>query len=356
MLSNIPKRLLYLGGLALLLALLLVARFIAGWGLVTVHVKDAPVGKVIASIAGQGHVRIESSLDPTNTVTMDVDRVTPAQAIDVLANNSESSWRVVYLAAPSASAINSAIATLKGTGRLDDWTTHYYPGPPFGAPGQAVDPRLLAIKTEGPDTDLSKLLDEAAQKSGVMTALPKDWTPAGAALPKENRVDKVIPAMVASVHGVANDFFFLSERRRWGGGPGGGGDGGGDQGPQGGDGGPRAAGQNRGPDGGPGGRPNMNQAWMQERRLAQISQLPPDQQAAAKKEMDEMRAFFDSLKDLTPEERRAKFQDMMANSEMGQRMQDAQLVRQAGQSTQQRISRAVNYIERKAAAKAPKNQ
>ena len=40
----------------------------------------------------------------------------------------------------------------------------------------------------------------------------------------------------------------------------------------------------------------------------------------------------------------------MANSEMGQKMQDHQLLRQAQQTAEKRIARAVNYLNRKAAA------
>ena len=106
-LATIPRRQWILFGGALLLAILLIARWIADWGLVTIHVKEAPLGKIIASIARQGHVRFESSLDPATPVSLDVDKVTPVQAIDLLTARTEASWRIVYLAAPSQGDLNA---------------------------------------------------------------------------------------------------------------------------------------------------------------------------------------------------------------------------------------------------------
>lgn len=361
-LSTLPRRQLLLGSVALVLAILLIARWIGDWGLVTIHAKDQPLGKVIASIARQGGVRIESSLDPTKTVTMDVVKVTAVQALETLADVTDSGWRVVYLAAPSKPAINEAVLSLNGTGKIENWSTSYYPGGGSGAEyGQVIDPRTLSITMEGTDPELGKLLDEAAQKSGVMTALPKDWTPS-VKTPKPTNVRKAVTSMVGSAHGQMMEFFYLSERRRGWGGPGGPGDG---------DGGPEGIGVTRpGPEAQANGqmpppvsgapapgnhgsqawRARGNPDWMEQRQQARIKKLPTALQEQAKKDAEERKAFFASLQGLSPEERTAKIQDMMANSEMGQKMQDHQLLRQAQQTAEKRIARAVNYLNRKAAA------
>ena len=369
-LSTLPRRQLSLGGIALLLAILLIVRWIANWGLVTIHAKDQPLAKVIASIARQGGVRIETSLDPTKLVTMEVVKVTLATALETLAEASDASWRVVYLAAPTKTSLNEAIISLNGTGKIDNWTTNYYPGPGggWGAEyGQVIDPRSLAITMEGTDPELGKLLDEAAQKSGVMTSLPKEWCPL-AKLPKPQKsmsAHEAVSTLVSSAHGKMAEFFFLSERRRrgWGGGGPGEGEGGPD-GPNGSSGaaGPRppewgsqpsstppASNDNHGRDDS---RPRANPDWLEQRQLAQIKKLPSDQQVQAQKDRAERKAFFDSLKGLPPAERMAKIQEMMANSEMGQKIQDARLLQDAKQSAERRITRAVNYLNRKAAAKA----
>jgi hypothetical protein len=362
--SALPRRQLYLGGIVLVLGALLISHWMANWGLVTIHAKDQPLTKVIASISRQGGVRMESSLDPSKLVTMDVVKVTPVTAIETLAEASDASWRVVYLAAPTKTSLNEAILSLNGTGKIDNWATSYYPDPGGGwgfEYGQVIDPRSLMITMEGTDQGLGKLLDEAAQKSGVMTARPKDWSPI-AKIPKPASVQKAVSSLVSSAHGTVAELFFLSERPRhgWVGGALGDGDGGRDE--------PAAASAQRATEparqpqpGTPAigephqvatDRPHANPAWIEQRQRARIKKLPSDKQAEARKDSEERKAFFDSLKGLPREERMAKIQDMMANSEMGQKLQDAQLVRQARQSAEKRIARAVNYLNRKAAAKA----
>ena len=356
-LSALPRRQLALGVVALMLFTLLIARWIGDWGLVTIHAKDQPLSKVISSIARQGGVRIESALDPTKLVTMDVVKVTPVEALETLAGIAEAGWSIVYLAAPTKNAINEAVLALNGTGKIENWVVNYYPSPGWASGsdyGQVIDPGTLSITLEGGDPDLGKLLDEAAQKSGVMTALPKDWI-ASAKLPKPTSVRNAISSMVGSVHGKVSEFFFLTERPRrvWGGGPGEGD--GGPEAPR-----PSIAGVPSGglPSSGvlPAGDlrgSSPNPEWIQQRQRARIKKLPKAEQEQAKKDMEERRAFFDSLKGLSPAERAAKFQDMMANSELGQKMQDSRLIQDAKQSAARRITRAVNYLNRKAAAKAP---
>jgi hypothetical protein len=323
------KRLYFLAGLAMLLLGILMARWIAGWGLVTIHVTNAPCGKVIASIARQGHVRIESSLDPTKLISMDVDRVTPVVAIDILAIRSDASWCIAYLLAPTKAALTAALTSLCGRGTMDDWMIHDYPAPPFtGENGQALDPRFLELTIEGADMDLSKLLDEIAQKGGVMTALPKDWTPTVQDLPKPNEVCKVLPSLVRSVHGNMAEFFFLTERQRQGSAEAGQKNNGGDQTAQ---------------------FSAMNSEWREQHQLAEIKLLPHEEQPAAQKAFNDRKAFFASMKSLSPEERRVKWQEMMNNADFQEQMQNMQLLRQAKQTEQQRINRAVNYINHKTA-------
>lgn len=312
---------------------IIVARWIAGWGLVTIHVTDAPLGTVIASMAKQAHVRIETSLDLTKPVSLDVDRVPVAEAIDDLAVRAEASWRLVYLAAPSKADLETALITLRGTGKVDDWTTYFYPQPPFAdaAGGETVDPRYLTLSLEGTDKGLSLLLNEAAQKSGALIAFPKDWSAAVSRLPKPNQVRKAIPSLVQSAHGKSSELFLITERGRR------------DRPPQG-EAPPATAQQQDQP-------PPMNPAWIEQRQLAQIAKLPPEKQAAAKQELAERKALFADMQKLSPEERRAKWQAMMADPDRMEKMADRMLIRDSKMTTQQRINRAVNYITRKAAAK-----
>ena len=57
------------------------------WGLITVKVQDAPLSKVIKSIEWQGWVKIYTNLPPDAKVTMYVDHVPLAEAMESLAAN-----------------------------------------------------------------------------------------------------------------------------------------------------------------------------------------------------------------------------------------------------------------------------
>jgi len=353
--TALPKRPLILGGVAILLAIILIAKWIGGWGLVTIHVKEAPLGKVMASIARQGHVRVEGSLDPLKSVSLDLDRVTPAEALDMLAIRSDASWRVVYLVAPKKADLDAALIQLRASTNVENWTGAYYPLSRYQEGGMSVvsseiiDPRSLEWKPEGPELSLSALLDEAAQKTGIMTLLPKDWNPATRKLPKTSSVNEAIAALVGSVKGKSMDLFLLCDRDRMsrleGGEP--------------------ASTSTEGntpqqvdsqqvstqplP---PLPKPTIKPEWMEQRQEAQIKKLPQSRQAAVRAEIDERKTFFNSLQGLTPEERRAKVQARMADPAVAEKMQDSRLLREAKLTPQQRVTRAVNYLNRKEAAKA----
>ena len=331
-LSAFPKRLLILIGVALLLIGILIVHWIADWGLVTIHVTNAPLGKVIASIARQGHVQIESSLSPTKLVSMDVDKVPVTRAIDILAIRADASLRVVYLAAPSRGDLAAGMTALAETGKIDNWMTHYYPGTStIGNAGQLIDPRQLSLRIEGSDQNLSKLLDEAAQKSGVMTALPSSWTAVATKLPETNLTAKVIPQLISSAHGKDAEFFFLSEQRH----------------PQ---------GENDDDDDSPDDESalsnDLNPTWQAQRDEAEVSLLPLPEQEEARKAMNDKRALSAQLKALTPEERKERLRQLMSNGQAMQQAQDQYLLRQAHQTPEQQIKRAVNYLAKKAAAQS----
>jgi len=61
--------------------------FYSNWGLVTVKVTNAPLSKVIPSIEWQGWVKIYTNLPPDTKVTMYVDHVPLAEAMETLAAN-----------------------------------------------------------------------------------------------------------------------------------------------------------------------------------------------------------------------------------------------------------------------------
>ena len=89
---------------------------------------------------------------------------------------------------------------------------------------------------------------------------------------------------------------------------------------------------------------------MEARIQAEIDKLPSDERIAAQKEHDERKRFFEEMKDLTPEQRMAKFQDFMSQPENLDRMENSRNARDSRKSPQQRKSSAKKYLKRKAAA------
>ncbi len=348
----IPPRLKILLALAVVLATLLITRWISGWGLVTVHAHDVPLGKVLASIARQGHVRVESSLDPLGKATLDVDGVSPAEAMEILAANTGGAWRSVLLAAPGKVALESGLLSLRSGGGVDGWRMHYYPSPPFLDTGDGViDPGQVAWTPEGPSLDLPSLLDEAAQKTGVMTLLPEGWAPSVRRLPAAGKALATLPRLVSSAGGSSLSFFYLTERSRRGQVEQAGGE---NPPPQ-----PPSSGEGSGPGPGPGsagwGVGRMAQTkpeWMAQRLAASARSLPKGIREKALRDVDELKPFLDQLKTLPPQERRDKMRELMANPAFAEKMADRMLARDSRRSADQRITRAVGYLNRKASAKA----
>jgi hypothetical protein len=331
MLSSFPKRTLLLGGSAILLALMLVIRWLSDWGLVTIHVKDAPLETVISSIARQGHVRIETSLDPSMKVSMDADQVTATEAVEQLAEATDSSWRGAIITAPSKPALTEAVSLLRAGSSPEGWRVFYYPLSPMMTPEySAVDPRSLVWNVQGPDREAVKLLDEAAQKSGAMIVAPKDWNPMAPRLPVSAATGKAVHDLAVSVRGRDLSFYYLTarERRRWGDG----------------------TSADRTMEGSQtlANPPASKTEWVDQRIRATINALPVTKQTEAKKEYEESKAFRESIKNLTPEERRQKMRERMADPAFAEKMGDRMLLRDSRRTAQQRISRAVNYLNRKA--------
>jgi hypothetical protein len=330
--TGYPRRLLVLMAIAVALAAMMIVRWISGWGLVTLHEKDAPLGRILASVARQGGIRIECSLDPERRISIDVDRVPPFEAIDTLAIRTDATWRIVYLIAPTKEAIRRSQGSLLEGGKMEGWNTCFHPlGPLTGGNGGSLDPRRMVWKAEGNPGDptaqtLPKLVDEAAQKTGAMILFPKNWTPPVVSLPKAAPVGKALSRLASSLHGHAEELFFITQStRRYG------------------------AGEERPVSAG--GFAAMDPRWLDERMQAQFALLPPAEQAAARKEYEERKALFAQLRDLPPEERMAKLRQLMADPDVAVRLQDRRLLREAKMTPEQRISRAVSYLERKGSMK-----
>lgn len=324
----------------------------SGWGLVTLKVDEAPLSKVLDSISRQGGIDIVSNLDPSTKVSLDVRRVPAIEALDIVTVRTDSSWRLAYLGAPDRAAIDGLLTAFRTSGDTSSWVSHGRGGGfsfVEASNGQPLDLRVIRWEP-GEGGDLHAVLDDAADKTGVLMAAPADWKPTIEA-PAAGPISKVAPKLFRSAGGTGREVFLVRGPAS-GGRPDdpdrGGGRGGSWIGS-------RERGSERGGGGGPGGgstRSWGNPAAMLARAEAQIALLPAAEQAKAREDLQAMRAMWEEVQALPEEQRREKVREIMSSPEMAERMEQRRLAREAKMTPEQRIERSKRYWERKTDAKS----
>lgn len=335
------SRVLVLGGIAAILCSLVVWRWVSGWGLVTLDYTRAPLSKVIKSIERQGRVKITTNADLSTPVTITLNRAPVFEAIDTLAVRLDGDARLAYISAPAKKQITEVLAAFSSGSNPGGWAVFSSGfGGPMGMSDTVTDPRLIEWKVStSEDKNLQTLLQQGAQKTGALFATPQDWNPPVAKVPGGGRTGKVATDMVKSARGEISELFLITVRPPR---------------PEG----DRNAGDGqRGPDRWEGqrtvfspqwsGNRSGNPEWMAERMQAQINTLPTDERADAQKQFDEMRKFWESVRDLPEDQRRAKFEELMNNPEVQARMDERMAARDSKRTPEQREQRMKRYIERK---------
>lgn len=342
--SMINNRLLYVGALVALVVAWVVWQIWAGWGLVTLDVRDAPLAKVLSSISRQGGIEVVSSVDPTTPVTIKVKRVPPQEALDVVAVRTDTSWRLAYLGAPNDKTIDAALVSFRAGREAPGWTAHGADGMLTVQPqsGAALDLRRVQWSPAGTGGELPVLLQEAAQKTGVLLAAPSDWkTPATP--PPPGPIASAAPRLFRNAGGTSREVFLLRGRPQrdddeMGGGRGG-----------------PWIGSAPAPSPGQPDQGRMRSMGdprqMEERVEAQIALLPPSEQEKAREDFRQMRDFWRQMRDLPEDQRRAKAQEFFNRPDVAERMDERRMAREAKMTPEQRIARAQRYLERKAAMK-----
>jgi hypothetical protein len=331
------RRFLSMGLLALLAAGWVAWNIYAGWGLVTLDVRNEPVAKVISSISRQGGIDIASNLDPSTPVTLKVKRVPPVEALDIVAVRTDASWRLAYLGAPDEKSIDAALTAFRAGSEAAGWSSYGSGGFAMVEPqsGAALDLRRV-IWTPSEPGGLPALLEEAAQKTGVLLAAPTDWKPSVSA-PPAGPIAKTALRLFRDAGGVSREVFLLRARPSRD-------DGDWDSGGRGG------SWIGSGTGGG----------WMralgdgkrtEERVEAQIALLPKSEQEKARVDASLMRQFWQEVRDLPEDQRRAKAQEFFNRPEVAERMDERRMAREAKMTPKQRVERAQRYLERKAAMK-----
>jgi hypothetical protein len=331
------RRLLSIGLLVLLAAGWVAWQIYAGWGLVTLDVRNEPVAKVLSSISRQGGIDIASNLDPSTPVTLKVKRVPPVEALDIVAVRTDASWRLAYLGAPDEKSIDAALTAFRAGSEAAGWSSYGGGGFAMVEPqsGAALDLRRVAWTPSEPG-GLPALLEEAAQKTGVLLAAPTDWKPSASA-PPAGPITKTAPRLFRDAGGVSREVFLLRARpSRDDGDWDGGGRGGAWIGSGAGGGWMRALGDGKS---------------TEERVEAQIALLPKNEQEKARADARLMRQFWQEVRDLPEDQRRAKAQEFFNRPEVAERMDERRMAREAKMTPKQRVERAQRYLERKAAMK-----
>ena len=314
----------------------------SGWGLVSLDFENAPVGKVLSAISKQGGIEIASNLAPDTKVTIKVDRAPAVEALDIVAVRTDAAWRLAYLGAKDKATIDRALAAFRGDQKIEGWTSHGDGGFNFVQPesGAAMDLRFVEWQPSA-GGELQAVLENAADSTGVYLAAPSDWSPQ-IGKPSGGPMTSAAPGLFREAGGIGRAVFLVRGSPR---GAQDDGDGGGWRGGR--------AWIGSSPRAGQGGerRPAMNPEAAAKRAEAQIALLPKDEQPKAREDVAMMRNFWQSVRDLPEEERRAKAREFFNRPEVQERMEDRRLAREAKMTPQQRIDRSQRYWGRKAEAK-----
>lgn len=342
-----------LSGLVILLAFVAIIRMLWPDGLITLNFTNAPLAKVVASIERQGHVRIVTNLPPETPVTIIVKKVPLMEALETLSIRTESDLRAVFVGAAGKSQAAAAFEDLKSGKIPETIAVAWFPSMGMSAGANVTDPRSLAVRFEpGDKKDLQAALFQVAVKSGIMTAVPRDWNPVVSATPKPSTAASMVRQLINSSGGQVVEGFLLLNRgdsSRFARGPGG---------PEGRDNSDRRGGGDGGRSGGS--RPDrdgMNPAWIAQRAEAVIAQLPPEEQPAAKSDFEAMQKLWSEVKDLPDDQRRQKLDEFFNRPEVQDRMAEREAARDARRSPEQREQRMKRYVEQKKQMKsAPQKQ
>lgn len=320
-------------------------RIYSGWGLVSLDFTDAPVGKVLSAISRQGGIEIATDLDPATPVTIEVRRVPPLEALDIVAVRTDSSWRLAFVGARTQQEIETALGAFRAKQQAEGWTTHGAGG--FNAvqsrSGTPLDLSLVEWQPQG-GGDLQTLLAQAADETGVTLAAPSDWSSTIAA-PEGGRISDAASSLFRAAGGTSRGVYLLRGpepgelageegenwrgRRTWIG----------------------SAPRDDTREGDRRGRGFGDPERAAKRAEAQIKLLPAEEQKTARKDVSTMREFWQSVRELPDEQRRAKAQEFFSRPEVQERMEDRRLAHYAKMTPKQRIERSQRYWERKAEAK-----
>lgn len=312
----------------------------SGWGLITIDAENQPLWDVVASIERQGRITLRSSIAPETPVTMHVKRVPLAEVLETLSVALDANWRLQYVLAPDEASLNAALATSPAGRPPEGWKNFFYPLPQmFGSEEPLlVDPRTDRWETVAPaEKTLQAYLENAARSVNASFWLPETWNPSIANAPGSGEIRPAVFKLAKQARGQITEIFVLSSfGRNRGGGP-------------------------RNEENRPvqnsvenrvqgGGGPRFDEARAQamaERVKAEIAKMPAAERAQAQQEFDQQRVFWEQLRNLPQEERRAKMEEFFNDPKMQARWENREAQRDARRTPEQRFDRYKNYVQRR---------
>lgn len=326
-------------------------------GLITIHCEDWPPSKVVHEIERQGGALVKTNLPEDLKIQLNIDKVPVAEALETLATVVEARWRLTYIFAPSLPEAHAALAGFASGQRPEGWKQLFLPvfAPVADEAAVLPDPRddpWLVKPTDKPE--FQAYVSQAAESVNAAFAYPEKWNPAVSKVPSAGPIGKSAPSLATHAGGRVLEVFLLEKRGRDNDGPGGPG---GPGGPPDDFGGGRFSFGDRDRDRGPkdrdeGDREKRREAYKR-RMQAELDKLPADKRAIAQAEADERTKFYESLKDLTPEQRKEKMEERMNNPTTQDRFDQRMSNQMARMSPNQRVSKANKYIQRKESVRAP---
>jgi hypothetical protein len=307
----------------------------ANWGLVTIHAKNEPLSKVIASMERQGHANIQTDMSGDTPVTMDCVKVPLTDALETLSTVSDSRWRLLFFVAGDKATLKAGESSWFSGQQPDGWKMISFSMGGMGSNISALvaddsydtplDPRedVWTPKQAAP-APVQSYFVEAASLTNAGFAFPGDWNPSVDRMPPAGKITKSVPKLISYAGGREDQVFFLSQNGRR----------------------PTTAdnSQNQGDDL----RPDPD--LIAERTQNEINRLPDDVRQEAQRNFDTQRAFWDSLKNMTDDERRQALQQHAQDPQVQDMIAAQQDSRDGRMNHDQRMQHYANYVNRKMAA------
>lgn len=333
------RRNLIAGGVAVALAMGWIGyrMYLASQDIVTLHVRNMPLEKVMGKLRWQTWETFEWHKDLTNTLTLDVDRMPLREVLEIISEQAECRWTVAYPLYSRKEHLASLVQALEGDIKISESKFTNWSSRPLGGPGGGPGgggpggfggmggPGGFAenIQAENNLVSLQITNKEVALAAKAISRFARSQVvPENGAQSRVNVVLEQTPmdqavAKVAKSARLKWTKFYALERGGRGGFPGGMPFAGG--GPGGGMGGPRGERGERGP------RPDGPRAERgREQMQEMVSMLPPEQQQQVQANQELRR----EIQSLTPEQRQQLASDRI-NSPEGQAMQQQMQQRSA---------------------------